>query len=136
LIEVQPEIRKDGFCVLGALSNLLKIAFSRAPAFVARVDIAVDLAVGRDVILRDGNELHVTNDVNVSFGRVERDKLGPLQNARGRGIDASGLPPDLVDGGKSVKEQLPEDNRGLLPVQPAIIPGRRGRDVLIETFGA
>lgn len=136
LVEVQPEIDEQLLGVLDALANLLQVAFAGAAAAIARVDVLENLVVDVDVALGDRDELAITHDVDIGLGGIERDEFGALENAGGRGIDARGLPPDLVHGREAIEQKLAHDDRGFLAVQPLIIAERRWRDVLVVTLGA
>ena len=64
-----------------------------------------------DILLCEANQAHITHNVDVSFGGVQRDQFGSFLDARSGSINPCRLTPYVMDRRKSVKKKL-SDNDG------------------------
>ena len=93
--------------------RLLKVALPGAAAAEALLDVAENPLVRRDVFLRERDKARVADDVDIGFGRVERDQLGALMRARSGSVDARRVAPDLVQRREAIEQQLTDEDRAL-----------------------
>jgi hypothetical protein len=82
------------------------------------------LFVGGDVLVRQRKQPQKSHHIDVSFGRIERDQFGALENAECRGIDPRRLSPDLVDRREPIEQDLAHNHGHLFAVEPAPIARR------------
>jgi hypothetical protein len=124
---------------------LLQIAFARPATLEPGVHIGKDPLVGCNVLLRQRHQLHIADDIDVGLGGIQGDQFSSLSDAKRGGINPCGLAPDVMDRGKSIKQQLSNDHRLVAAKPPRPGPNNRCRQpgyrrtpakVLIEFFGA
>ena len=96
ILEAAAEFGQRDFGGVDAFTRLLEIALPGATAAETLLDVSENALVRRDVFLRERDEAGVADDVDVSFGGVERDQLGALMRARSGSVDARRVAPDLV----------------------------------------
>ena len=110
LVEVLQELRANRDRGFHAFAHLLEVAFAGAATLEARFDVAEDSAMRRDVFVCKRDQVREAHHVDIGLRGIERDQLSALAHAIGSSVNARGLPPDFVDRGESIKQQLTDDD--------------------------
>jgi hypothetical protein len=68
------------------------------------LNVREKISVNPEVILGYRYEAQIARHVDIGLGRVESQQLGSLVHARGGGVHARRLTPDLVDRGETIEK--------------------------------
>ena len=71
-----------------------------------------------DILLCEANQAHITHNVDVRFGGVQRNQFGSFFDARSGSINPCRLTPYVMDRREAVKKKLSDNDGGLRPIPP------------------
>ncbi len=69
-------------------ADLLQITFASAATLKPGVDVRKKGAMCGDIFIRQHDQAHITDDIDIGFSGVEGEQLGALMSTIGSRIDA------------------------------------------------